>query len=801
MAVNLSPIGGVAAQFFDNSGNVLSGGKIFTYAAGTTTPQATYTSSSGATPLANPIILDAAGRVPTGEIWLTDGSQYKFIIKTSTDVQIGSYDNIVGINSNFVNYTNSQEFQTATAGQTVFTLTTMAYQPGTNSLSVFVDGVNQYGPGALYAYQETSSTVVTFTSGLHVGADVKFTTSAINASAAGDAEQVSYVPPFTGSVATNVEAKLAQTVSVKDFGAIGNGVTNDASAFQKALEVGASNVYVPTGTYAISSNVNATLISDVVLYGPGKIQYTGATNNVLPFLAVETAGFSFSVDGLSFNGDNKVSTGLRVYNTAAVVLDTLPNCTINNCTFYNFRMNVAGIWNQAVYIAGSFQLVNISNNRVRNITRAAGTGSPGSSGTSGIEVVNYDATRFIRECLHYGNSYSNITGDDLVGSANNVDYDGFKFFAPNPSTNSGQYVQSTVNSYGNTYRNCRGRALKIQALGNVNNETVVRDADYTIFGGSVEINFQYGVGSVTNCQFIYTPYGGVSPIQTSLSLVSFYQGTDYTENTGSAVVNGIQVFNSITSGGDISYIVLAGVGTGVAVPAKPLVSVSNVSVNAQAVNAIASIGYDAGTYGTLRLDNIVVPKLNNCAVTTSGTDTNFDIVATNVVNIDGVTTPANAKPFVLTGTFTPVVFGGGLIGSMNQGFLNAYAVSSSTNKGPTIAGGALSDPLARAGGAVSVQSLALVDDASSSFESRFYTISRGLFCVSANYDYTTQGVFATGSNQIYTIAAQASNLFEVSTTGLNPDVDGKINLWYNTGVLNIKNRLGGSYVFTVTFIG
>jgi hypothetical protein len=257
MAVNLSPIGGVAAQFFDNSGNVLSGGKIFTYAAGTTTPQATYTSAAGTTALANPIILDAAGRVPTGEIWLTDGLQYKFIIKTSTDVQIGSYDNIVGINSNFVNYTNSQEFQTATAGQTVFTLTTMQYQPGTNSLSVFVDGVNQYGPGALYAYTETNSTVVTFTTGLHVGADVKFTTSAINASAATDAEQVSYIPPFTGSVPTNVELKLAQTVSVKDFGAVGNGIADDTAAFTAAFTAAGTSgcVYAPTGTYKISSEV------------------------------------------------------------------------------------------------------------------------------------------------------------------------------------------------------------------------------------------------------------------------------------------------------------------------------------------------------------------------------------------------------------------------------------------------------------------------------------------------------------------------------------------------------------------
>ncbi len=97
----------------------------------------------------------------------------------------------------------------------------MVYQPGTGSLSVFVDGVNQYGPGASYAFQETSDTVVTFTSGLHVGASVKFTTSAINASSYGDAQQVSYTPPFTNSVTTNVEVKLAQTVSAKDFGAVG----------------------------------------------------------------------------------------------------------------------------------------------------------------------------------------------------------------------------------------------------------------------------------------------------------------------------------------------------------------------------------------------------------------------------------------------------------------------------------------------------------------------------------------------------------------------------------------------------
>jgi hypothetical protein len=67
--VSLSIFGGVGAQFFDNNGNPLSGGKIYTYEAGTTTPLATYTSSSGDTAHTNPIVLDAGGRVPGGEIW------------------------------------------------------------------------------------------------------------------------------------------------------------------------------------------------------------------------------------------------------------------------------------------------------------------------------------------------------------------------------------------------------------------------------------------------------------------------------------------------------------------------------------------------------------------------------------------------------------------------------------------------------------------------------------------------------------------------------------------------------------
>ena len=136
MAVFLSPIGGAGWQFFTNTGAVLTGGKLFTYAAGTTTPQATYTSSSGNTNHTNPIILDAAGRVPGGEIWLS-ALRYKFLLKDSNDVLIATYDNISGV--------GAAEFQiqnfTGTGSQAIFTLSGSSL--GENYTFVYINGVYQ----------------------------------------------------------------------------------------------------------------------------------------------------------------------------------------------------------------------------------------------------------------------------------------------------------------------------------------------------------------------------------------------------------------------------------------------------------------------------------------------------------------------------------------------------------------------------------------------------------------------------------------------------------------------------------
>ena len=83
-------------QFFDLNGAPLSGGLLYTYEAGTTTPLASYTDSTGLIANTNPIVLDSRGEA---NVWLS-GGVYKFALYTSAGVLIWTVDNISTNGSN-----------------------------------------------------------------------------------------------------------------------------------------------------------------------------------------------------------------------------------------------------------------------------------------------------------------------------------------------------------------------------------------------------------------------------------------------------------------------------------------------------------------------------------------------------------------------------------------------------------------------------------------------------------------------------------------------------------------------------
>lgn len=90
--MNLPPV--LKQYWTDANGNPLAGGKIYSYQAGTTTPQATYTDQGGGTPNANPVVLDASGWAP---MWLDPELSYKFVVKDSSDNTLHTVDNVIGL--------------------------------------------------------------------------------------------------------------------------------------------------------------------------------------------------------------------------------------------------------------------------------------------------------------------------------------------------------------------------------------------------------------------------------------------------------------------------------------------------------------------------------------------------------------------------------------------------------------------------------------------------------------------------------------------------------------------------------
>ena len=78
----------------DTDGNPLAGGKLYTYEAGTTTPATTYSDVGLTVANANPVVLNTAGRAA---VFLTPGTAYKFLLKTSADVTVWTADTISSV--------------------------------------------------------------------------------------------------------------------------------------------------------------------------------------------------------------------------------------------------------------------------------------------------------------------------------------------------------------------------------------------------------------------------------------------------------------------------------------------------------------------------------------------------------------------------------------------------------------------------------------------------------------------------------------------------------------------------------
>jgi len=216
------------------------------------------------------------------------------------------------------------------------------------------------------------------TGATHVGADdgasgTVFTTVAgfisYILSSAG-AALMGFIQAGVGAVRRSVQSKLRDVISVKDFGAIGDGVTDDTSAFQSAIDAiiaaGGGVLHVPAGMYRISSLITATCTAQQHIRIEGQGRY------------VSTLDFSGSASmGIYFNSTSLADNQLPVFEVSRLGLITSRD-DCGSALYFNYANsnNIdAAVYVEDVLIA-------------QNIDRIADSGSDYGYWTTGIRINN-----------------------------------------------------------------------------------------------------------------------------------------------------------------------------------------------------------------------------------------------------------------------------------------------------------------------------------------------------------------------------------------------------------------------------
>jgi len=190
---------------------------------------------------------------------ITDRANRLLLFDTNGAVTVASEDALGNIllGANYI----TDSF-TGDGFTTAFTLSVAANSK--NNTQVYIDGVYQNK----ITYSLNTATL-TFSVAPSLDASIEVVSGdSISEGSTANSSAVDYNQGGTGAVDRTVKAKLQETVSVKDFGAVGDGVTDDTAAIQAALDSGKKRIHMPEGTYKVTDRI--AVPDGVSLTGAGK---------------------------------------------------------------------------------------------------------------------------------------------------------------------------------------------------------------------------------------------------------------------------------------------------------------------------------------------------------------------------------------------------------------------------------------------------------------------------------------------------------------------------------------------------
>jgi hypothetical protein len=433
------------------------------------------------------------------------------------------------------------------------------------------------------------------------------TTTMLTSSAA---TQSSYNQGGTGAVSRTIQTKLQESVSVKDFGAVGDGTTDDTTAIQAAINSGAGAVYFPAGTY-LTSNI-IYLVANQTLYGDGASSIIKQTQVQTLYSTAMLWAFSGSnstyLENITLRDlqllGNVVSQGFneQIHLVACAGVD---NFVVENCVFKGFRGDGLFVsdWKPIAYTP-SIPLADQRHNKNITVTNCKFDGV-NKNNRQCISVLDVD------NMLIAGNTFQNSSRSDMPGAID---------FEPEWSASIVRNIRIVNNNFYNIGDGANGGVISF-----VTGNATVTQAENFVISNNTEIDcqrpfLQFALQTPSR-SFRIVVSNNSSLFSTFINAVGSFTmwGLDVVGNTCGAVNLGQNATTLYTQ--DVNIV---GNNINVATPYSAIIyRPTNVSVTSNVLSGYTSAGVavlqPSGTGTNLNIQN------NTFKETTSG---NYTIVAT-----------------------------------------------------------------------------------------------------------------------------------------------------------------------------
>ena len=230
----------------DKFGNVIVGASVAVYVYGTTTPATIYSGNGTGLLPSNTVTTSSLGEFA----FYAANGRYSLSI-TATNFALENY-------SDFILY-DPADIGAVTASGVAFTpFGTVSATNVQNAIQEVVTDLSASSGASTVGFAPTGTIAATTV-------QTAISEVVTDLSASSGSSLVGFLQSGTGAVARTVQAKERDVVSVKDFGAVGNGIADDTAAIQAAITA-ANAVYFPAGTYLTNT---LTLDSSSTLFGDG----------------------------------------------------------------------------------------------------------------------------------------------------------------------------------------------------------------------------------------------------------------------------------------------------------------------------------------------------------------------------------------------------------------------------------------------------------------------------------------------------------------------------------------------------